>query len=272
MDMETRDVWPNAPLVLVSTEVRFAGSATAPLMADTQFGIGEVLGDDWVVETRNEQAVELRFGPDGFQEQNMNDDQVTHITLRDRTRVVTLREDSLTIEASSYRGYADFRSLLEHTFDAVMATVQPKGFSRLGMRYIDEIRVSESDAPVQWQNWLDKALIAPGLGGRDPRNWTGAVQYETGEDKMMVLRYGTADGPVITPSSPIKLANTVDPGPRFVLDFDSFWVPAGIPSFKTTDLVAACDQLQKPARQLFDLLISKRLITEVFEKEREDDA
>ncbi len=45
----------------------------------------------------------------------------------------------------------------------------------------------------------------------------------------------------------------------FVLDFDSFWEPSGIPAFDAATLVRACDELRAPVRDLFDQMITPQL-------------
>ena len=267
MGMTKAEVWPNAPLALVAVEARFPAVTSGPPRLPAQRAIRDLLGTGWVLESGQEQTLEVAFGPEGLKGQRVAAEQVTRITIRDRTRVVTVRAESLTVEASSYRGYPDFRLLLEAAFHAVEQVMQPDGLTRLGMRYIDEIRIPNADAPDPWDDWLDGALLAPRAEGLRTHGWTSAVQYETGEDRRMVLRYGPADNPVVTPAGPLKRANQPGPGPLFVLDFDSFWQPSGIPPFVAAELLDACDALRSPTRRLFDQLISSKLIDEVFRKE-----
>lgn len=267
MGMIEAEVWPNAPLALVAVEARFPGVVTGPPRMPAQRAIRDLLGDGWVLESGQEQTVEVAFGPEGVKGQRVAAEQLTRITVRDRTRVVTVRAESLTVEATSYRGYPDFRLLLESAFEAVEQVMQPDGLTRLGMRYIDEIRIPNADAPDPWDHWLDGALLAPRAEGLRTRGWTSAVEYETGEDRRMVLRYGPAENPVVTPAGPLKRTSPPGSGPLFVFDFDSFWQPSGIPPFVAAELLEACDELRSPTRRLFDQLISPKLINEIFKKE-----
>lgn len=267
MGMTEAEVWPNAPLALVAVEARFPGVASGPPRMPAQRAIRDLLGDGWVLESGQEQTVEVAFGPEGVKGQRAVAEQVTRITIRDRTRVVTVRAESLTVEATSYRGYPDFRVLLASALEAVEQVMQPDGLTRLGMRYIDEIRIPDANEPDPWDDWLDGALLAPRAEGLHTRGWTSAVEYNTGEDRRMVLRYGPADQPVVTPTGPLKRASHPGSGPLFVLDFDSFWQPSGIPAFVAAELLEACDDLRSPTRRLFDQLISPKLINEIFKKE-----
>jgi uncharacterized protein (TIGR04255 family) len=72
---------------------------------------------------------------------------------------------------------------------------------------------------------------------------------------------------VVDPAGPLKRLRKPEPGPVFVLDFDSFWEPDTIPAFSAPDLLVACDELRAPARTLFDQLMTPRLVDRVFRKE-----
>jgi uncharacterized protein (TIGR04255 family) len=233
-----------------------------------QRAVRDVLGSNWVLENAKEQSIEVGFGPAGVQPPNMRFENLTRITVRDRTQVATLRPDSLSIEATRYGGYGEFRPLLERVFGAVERVLEPDGLTRLGLRYINEIRVPGLSAVDDWAEWVGPALLAPLAEGLSRLQWNNTAQYETGEEKRLVLRYGPADGPVVQSGGVLKRPFAPGPGPVFIMDFDSFWQPSDIPAFATESLLAACDELRRPARALFDQLITDRLINDVFRKER----
>lgn len=266
ISMSITEAWPNAPLALVAVEARFP-AAGGPLRPPVQRAIRDALGSQWVLEGAKQQTMEIAFGSGGALPPNVKVEDLTRITMRDRTRAVTVRAESLTIESTRYGGYQDFRPLLMAAFEAVEHVLQPDGVTRLGMRYIDEIRVPEFTGPDPWDDWVDASLLAPRAEGLTTLTWTSAVQYDTGDDRTLVLRYGPTDGPVVDPSGPLKRPVPTPAGPLFLLDFDSFWQPSGIPAFSASELVTACDELREPVRRLFDQLISPRLIDEVFRKE-----
>lgn len=265
--MSMSEVWPNAPLALVAVEAKFPAASVGSASVNVQRAVRDQLGTGWVLENAKEQSFEVGFGPGGLHPPNFRVESLTRITVRDRTQVVTLRPDSLSIEVTRYEGYPAFRELLARVFEAVERVLTPDGLTRLGLRYIDEIRVPDLTTIDEWADWVDPALLAPLSEGLSRSGWTSAAQYETGEDRRLVLRYGPADGPVIESTGPLKRAKTHAPGPVFVLDFDSFWQPSEIPAFDADDLLVACDELRNPARALFDQLITKRLINDVFQKE-----
>jgi uncharacterized protein (TIGR04255 family) len=156
--------------------------------------------------------------------------------------------------------------------------LQPDGVSRIGLRYIDEIRVPgvSADAPADWEDWLDASLLAPRLADMGQQDlgataWDGVAQYAVGENRSLNLRYGVRDGYAVPPGGPLRRKIAPPPGPFFVLDFDCSWTPTDIPEFDTDVLLSTCDELRRPVRILFDLLTTDRLRDEVFMKESPSD-
>lgn len=272
---DTHEVYPNAPLALVAVEVRFpqvSGARTPPMPLQRAFR--DLLGESWVIESVKTQHVEFAFGPSGPGQQNVQQVVVPRFTVRDRTLAVALTDESLTVETTGYRHYPDFRSVLERALGAAEELLSPDGVARAGMRYIDEVRVPDiSDAASgSWKEWLDSSLLPPKLSsmieeGFAPEGWEGAAQYATGPGRSLVLRYGVRSGYAVGPDGPLKRPTAPPSGPFFLLDFDSFWQPADIPEFSSEHLLKTCDELRKPARTLFDLVVSDRLRDEVFRKE-----
>jgi uncharacterized protein (TIGR04255 family) len=262
----TTEVWPNAPLALVAVEVRFPPETEGSWRVPVLRTIRDQLGKGWVLEGAQQQTVDVAVGPAGMQHANLKVENLTHIMSRDRTNSVTVRPESLTVETTRYQGYTAFRDLISASLTAAEQVLQPQGATRLGMRFIDEIRVPVLEGPNPWAPWMDSSLLAPRAAGLTTRSWTSAVQYDSGEDRHLVLRYGPSDGPVVSPPGPLKRPAPPPAGQIFVLDFDSYWQPDGIPAFSASELLEACDQLRRPVRELFDQLISAKLIAEVFRK------
>ena len=123
------------------------------------------------------------------------------------------------------------------------------------MRYIDEVRVPDFNANnlADWAKWIDQGFVPPHLqethsAGLEPTAWEGAVQYRTGPDRQLVLRYGPRVGYAINPEGPLDALSMPPPGPLFMLDFDSFWQPLDIPDFDPVKLIEVCDELRTPVR------------------------
>ena len=272
---EIHEVLPNAPLALVAVEVRLPNGATgSPLPMTVQRAFRDALGEGWVIQSSRVQQVSLTIGPTGTLPQALPPVTVQSFTVRDRTMAVALTEESMTVQTTRYRHYPEFRKTLATAVEAAATVLAPDGVARVGMRYIDEIRVPrlEGGDPSGWVDWVDTSLVAPKLGpmaeaGFPVAAWEAAVQYQTGVDQKLVLRYGTRTGYAVSPDGPLKRPDRPSPGPFFVLDFDSFWEPPEIPEFETATIMAVCDSLRSPVRALFDQLLTDGLLRE-FRKEK----
>ena len=272
-------IYPNAPLALVAVEVRFPqASSERPLPITLQRSFRDLLGEGWVIESQKVQKLDVAFGPGQPGSQVMHETVMPRFTVRDRTLSVAITDASLTIETTKYRHYLDFRAVLARVFDAAAELLQPDGVSRVGMRYIDEIRVPDVDAdrPSAWRRWLDASLLPPKLDAMlneayEPAAWDGTVRYSTGPNQSLVLRYGARQGYGVRPRGSLSRLAAPRPGPLFVLDFDSFWEPQDIPEFDSALLIETCDELRTPVRTLFDLAITDKLRRDVFMRESKDE-
>ena len=271
---DTHEVYPNAPLALVAVEVRFPNSAgTRPLPMNLQRSFRDLLGEGWVIESQKIQQVSVAVSAAGAVPQATSMLTIQRFTVRDRTLAVAITEESLTIEATRYRHYPEFRETVARAVAAAAEVLLPDGIVRVGMRYIDEVRVPDiaEEAPSAWQEWVDASLIAPELGamsdaGFVSTGWEGVAQYSTGPDKKLVLRYGPRAGYVVNPVGPLKRTAPPGPGPLFAMDFDCFWEPPDIPEFDPGIIMDTCDKLRRPIRALFDMLVTDKLLAE-FTKE-----
>jgi len=276
--VDTHEVYPNAPLALVAVEVRFPGPfETWPLPMTLQRSYRDMLGEGWVIESIKTKKVDVVLGLDGTSQQTVQQIVIPRFTMRNRTVAVAISDESVTIETTAYRHYPDFRTVLAVAFAAAVQFLRPQGVARVGMRYIDEIRVPNapgSDLP-DWREWLDASLLPPQLEpmadtGFASAAWEGVAQYAGGLEQTLVLRYGARMDYAVNPAGLLKRPTIPAPGPVFVLDFDCFWQPVDIPAFDAETLTARCDDLRAPIRALFDLLITDRLRKDVFMKQVSD--
>lgn len=275
---DRHEVYPNAPLALVAVEVRFPeAAAERPLPMPLQRSLRDLLGENWVIESHKVQQFGVALGPGAAGQQTFQEVVVPRFTVRDRTLAVALTGTSLTVETTAYRHYLEFRAVLSRVFRAAAELFRPDGLARVGMRYIDEIRVPgmDPDRPSAWSEWLDPSLLPPRLEAMvadrfEPAAWDGAVRYATGPNRSLVLRYGARQGYAVEPRGSLSRPSPPPPGPFYVLDFDSFWEPPDIPEFDPDALTDTCDELRRPVRRLFDLVVTDRLRDEVFRKEPGD--
>lgn len=267
-------MFPNAPLAYVTVEVRFPGDVAQPIAPVVQRAFRDSLGEDWVVEQITQSSLAISIQSGMAPAQTGQTTKVPRFTNRARTWAVVATASSLVVETTEYRHWPEFQSVLERALVACSGILNPEGVVRVGMRYIDEIRIPTADDfhPIVWSEWLAPSLFAPEMidmsaEGFQPLTWTGAAQFDTGVDRQLVLRYGPNNGYAVNPAGPLRRHNPPLPGPIFVLDFDSFWQPSEIPAFSPADLMTTCEELRNPMRTLFDRLIPEKLLDEVFRKE-----
>lgn len=277
MSADNHAVYPNAPVALVTIEVRFPGAVGAPLPAAVQRAFGEILGSDWVYD---EPAAPLTLniglpltgqpmiqGPGGGTGGAM-----LRFADRVRTTAVALTAGSVSVETTDYENWPAFRSVIATAVRAAGELLRPAGVNRVGLRYIDEIRVPGLDDPARWSEWLNSAILPPtpeamSAAGDRLLNWNGASLYGIGEDRSLVLRYGpqpAQPGFSVNPDGPLRRLGPRPQGAYFLMDFDSFWQPSRIPIWANDEVTQAADELRRPVRALFDELITERLVSEVF--------
>jgi uncharacterized protein (TIGR04255 family) len=269
---EQREIYPNAQLQLVAAELRYP---FAPRLGseDALAVFVPALQDDLpIAEPVHQQTV--MFGNEGAPD--VKGSFAFRLTTRDRTTAATLSPTSLILETTAYERYGAFRRLLQKLITLLDEYSRPAGVDRVGLRYIDEIRVPDiaTLTAQAWKPYIDTALIAPvevaadALSGMTPRSWNGILHFESAENTTIVLRYGALEGHAVNPSGPLRLKRVSDPGPFFLLDIDSFWsVEEVIADFDATTLLDTCDRLHRPISSLFERCITERLRNDVLRKE-----
>jgi uncharacterized protein (TIGR04255 family) len=265
--MEPREVYANPPVVLVALEIRHPAAGPIP-----PGGIAKVkkmlssetplLRDTTVVN------ISVQAGPDGPSE--LVTENAPKFFSRDRAMAVTFRNEAIVIETTKYQQYERVRELVRLAFDARQAAGPIDGIDRVGLRYIDEIRVPDMEAsvtPMAWAGWIDSSLLGPLVLGEDldlkVAQLQGLAQFETTPGNTLVLRFGPREGYAVSPDADLK-RTTTPPGPFFLLDIDSFWTAVDETQEPSLEWVLGlCDELHAPVRTLFERLITDRLRGEV---------
>lgn len=263
-----REIYPSAPIVLMAIEVRhppcepLERKQVAALSARVKHLLplpGEM----------NEVSVTLEANTDGPPTQHQVVRSFPRWTSRDKRTALSVRPDSLVIETTDYGSYNRMRNLLDIVFQARLAVAPPAGVERIGLRYIDEIRVpAENGSSVPaWEQWVDASLLGPTHVGEElgllPVANEGVFVYSGGSDHALVLRYG-AQNDYAVQSTPDLRRPLPSPGPLFKLDIDSFWQAADeVPEFDVDFILSQADSLHEPVRGLFESVITDRLREEV---------
>jgi uncharacterized protein (TIGR04255 family) len=156
-----RIVLHHSPLVLALCQVRFSSmlSVTDPASLaafqraiQSKYPVGVPI-----------QEVELLIGiepnePEIRREQRRSPQY--QFTDQDDNWKIVLSQDFLTLETRNYEHFDDFLARLREALDALVRHIQPTVVTRLGLRYINEIR-SNSLNNMDWSDIIQRDLLGP---------------------------------------------------------------------------------------------------------------
>ena len=224
-----REVFPESPLALVVAEIRFTDAARLR-QQETRDAITIALEDLFpFAEPLQLTDVSLALNVAPQIQQRIG------VVLKNATstETVTITSESLTYETTAYTDFSNLLQAVKASCDVLVAAMVRPALQRVGLRYIDEVRVPEVVTDVrQWGKWIDGRLIAPADVGPDevvPMMMQGVTTYDLGEGKGLNTRYAALNqGPVVVPQHLQR--PRFEPGPFFVLDFDGFRDFAGEPA------------------------------------------
>ncbi len=263
--MTAREVYPSAPVALVALEVRHPHApldSRGPAWAQVKkilSPVTQIAGES--------HATTLMLGP-GMP--NQQTETSPRFSSRDRSTAVTFRSTSVVVETTKYERYERLREIIELALEARQAAGGVDGVQRIGLRYFDEIGAPGVDRALDWSVWLDPSLIGPAplaaAHGLSAAQWQGVTVFEgQSPGTAVVLRYGPGDGYAVDPGGELRRPAPA-PGPYFLLDIDSYWAPEDVPPFDLKELLATCDELHRPVRDLFESLITEKLKKEVLRR------
>lgn len=259
-----REIYPCAPLRFVAFELQFDLVPTLGT-ADGQATVYERLRASFPV-AENAQSVEVTLSAVGSSAAQTPELRMLNM---ERTRSVTVSATSLTVQTSAFHGSDEFAASVMEALQALQGS-RVATRKRVGLRYVDEVRVPGVAKPDEWEPYIDERL----LGGVN----FGAAQYEievaqgllgvmVAPDRHVMLRYGPSNGFAVDPNGPHRLPPT-PPGQFFLLDLDSFWQPAdGRPQrFDPEEVLETFSLLDDPSHELFEAAITEQLRDEVLRR------
>ena len=259
----------NPPLALTVLEIRYTELAGGFEEEMLHIVRQAVRGRLPLLEPQIEEHIEMALGTS----EPISVQRRTHLRLssRDRTTALVVKQDALVVETTAYAGWSQsFRPLVEKAIRALKDANPPDGVRRVGLRYIDEIRVpgvgSESS---DWTGYVNDHLLAAASpeiipSGMQAQQWQGIVQYRTSPSSALTVRYGPQYGHAVDPGGPTRRQNPPRPGHFFLLDSDSYWSDEEeVPEYDTEWIMERCDLLYAPASEFFDIAVTDRLRDEV---------
>lgn len=258
--MTDREIYPHAPIALVVAEIRHP--VRRKLSAAEVEAIGVALRNVLPI-LRVEQVVDVEL-PSGKQ-------QISHhprFVSRSLHQSVTFRPDAVAVESTSYEGWEAFSALVATALHVRDDIAPLDGVERIGLRYIDELRVPSTNELTDWSEWVAPELLGPqelqGVLNAPIGESQGVAVVRTEHGLSYTIRYGTGDGQAVS-SSPNLVRPTEGSGPFFLIDMDGAWQPGspGIPEFDHSFVTTTLDALHLPIRSVFESLITDRLRQEV---------
>jgi uncharacterized protein (TIGR04255 family) len=264
----THEVYTNAPAALVVIEVKH--SAAEPLDPAQRQRLRKAVIDDLPLsKPLATPQIEFTIGSPGTVQNQVNQaSPAPRFITRDQMTAVTFGAESVVVETTNHRGFATLLNFLQTAIVARIEAAPVEGLTRIGIRYVDEIRVPDAVNDLRdWREWVDTSLLGPVNVVSDlglvPELWQGLVLFDRGEGKKILVRYGPRDGFAVIPGAPLPRI-APPPGPFFLLDTDSMWSPSDeIPSFDVELISLLATDLHDAASELFEKLITSRLRNEV---------
>ena len=258
-----REVYPNAPVVFVALEVRHPDSGS--LTPEETNRLKRSLSDKLPILRTAQQVVIA--GQIGSSEQQVQQQQFPKLFNRQRTFAASLKNDAIVLETTDYKNFEEFLALAERLMSARAAVREIDGFERVGLRYIDEIRVPGS-SPPRWDEWVSQRLIGPELIpqelGYSALETHGLLAMEVAQGRNLVLRFGPRSGFAVDPNGDLRRPSA-GAGDFFLCDIDSFWsAQTDTPEFSTESVVEICNDLHSPVRKVFESVVTEKLRSEVF--------
>lgn len=271
--MKRQEIYPNAPLRLVSLEVKFP--LTSRILTRTLWdALEDALADDLpdveilvedpesAIPSKNNLALLRRLSPD-------------------RKRVVTLYTGAMTIELANYRRYEDLKTLTEVTLAAFDRASVLLRCTRVGLRYINEVKSKLIHGPEgewqlrrSWTSYINDDLLG-GVESEPERlcaysNRGIAYFHAKDGDEQVSLDYGIHPDGLIVPTGVLTLEG--ESGPCFVLDIDAtrYITPEREPSINQ-EVLQILDGLHDVVEIVFQWAITDRM-REVFRAAAQTDS
>jgi len=251
-----RPIYPNAPLKLVTFQIRFP---PVPDLDDLKppRELLAAMRERYPILGSPPPVMQLEVGPGQTQQRSRG----SRLMNRERTQNITLTGDWIALETSRYERYEHFADDIDWVLERVHAVTPLPAVTRLGLRYIDEILVEDVSDLSDWKAWINPDLIVGGVvDGYETKDYLAQMLLEVDELHRLTIRYGRVSLPVVDPNGPLKIASSPT-GPYFLLDIDSFWEPTSesFEEFNADEVRAECLRLHEPIRDIFERAITTQL-------------
>ncbi len=180
---------------------------------------------------------------------------------RDLFTSATVAPTAAVVETTSYQGWPAFTDLFKRVLDAISALGQLQGAERIGLRYINEIRLPGDPAGLEaWQPVVSPEAVAPHvlasrLTGHHMTQGLSQTTIRVAETTTITVRQGLMLGYAVG-DSPLKVPTPLSRGPYFLVDIDSATAaPEPVPPFDRDDVLRSADLLHAPIKSIFEGIV-----------------
>lgn len=183
---------------------------------------------------------------------------------KSHTMSMSLTRCSLTAETTDYKQWGHFKSDVLNAAEAVSSLARIVGIERIGLRYINEIRVPASIGnALGWKGWINEEVLGhlQQVPEYSPESFGTALCCKKDGYSLNVW-YAALTGQGVVLDEPLKRRRSVAHGPFFVIDTDSFLeVLPGERSldFHAEALVPVLEKLHDPVESVFQNAITEKL-------------
>lgn len=252
-------IYRSDPLALVLTEIRHPQS---PPPERSTLGELKTALQQWTPIEDREVMKQINIET-GEQTTSVS----TKLVSRDRRVATTFRPDAMTVEVTDYQGWEKFRALVDALVDARQDVAPVDGCFRIGLRYINEIRLPTGDKP-NWAEYVASSLLGPhedlakfGFHSVAEQHALQCAGSSPGD--ALTLRYGVANGAVIqsTPALRRRTEPSNPAAPFFLIDLDGSWSDSegAVPELTRELVVQTLERVHQPIRDIFESLITDDL-------------
>jgi uncharacterized protein (TIGR04255 family) len=185
-------------------------------------------------------------------------------------RAVAVGPAMVTVDTTSYSTFDEFSEFLGLVLDTVASVAPGRACQRLGLRYVDELRIPDAQPSnvEQWRHWINSDLIPPVALSETAghREISGVIDEDRGEGFGVRFAWHTGIGHVVEPQGPLIVPNPSEAGPYFAIDTDSYWnfAPgADILALGDPVLKQHVQALHEPVHDFFEMSLTDRLRKEI---------
>lgn len=229
-----RRVYDRPPLTLALCQIKFGVMFG---MDDGAVGpFQRAIDEDYPVPSREDIAsFQVTLGGSSPEQRVQN--VVPHWRFSDRTGnwTVTLTEEFLSLETKSYTNFEDFLSRLEKVMIALISHIKPRVCTRVGVRYIDEIRQDANDWGRVIRSEVSGVTAIPAFG----RYLTQAIQVVSlvTENFNLNMQHGLVPTGMAVGSQDMAAVS-----PFYLIDMDVFR-DFQAPAVLDMDSVVVCEKV-----------------------------